>query len=542
LKKYFALFLMVLSYLALATGAQSAPFSGGTGESNNPYIITTAAQLDEVRNYRGGSTHFKLGNDISLTSYLSPGGAGFAKWNTLGWLPIGALQGKFYGKFDGNGKKITGLWINRITTEYVGLFGYAEDVTIKNLGVEIASAIKVNGKKYVGGLVGYLYTSSTNCSIENCYTTGNVFANEDYAGGLVGYQYSNGNISITNCYATGDVKADGYCAGGLVGYQSGTNYRTTNCYAKGYITANSTVGGLIGHTDGLITSCYATGNVRAINNYAGGLVGVQRGGSLTNFSNIENCYATGNVMANGINAGGLAGYQYGYGARIRNCYATGNITANDRVGGLVGYQSAYINQRNEIENSYAMGNVTAVGNNARGLVGFQYYDYDGRNHISESYRYVNAAIIAGDKLVIAADSQYGAHGATKTAAELKSKLTYTGNNWLFADSSTAGPWHWDSRGFPKLNIGNEELPFKYTSFSGGEGTSASPYLITTAAQLDEARNYRSSHFMLSFDIDLTGYLSPGGAGYAKWGARRAGSQSEIVDVFSTVVLTATEKK
>ena len=62
----------------------------------------------------------------------------------------------------------------------------------------------------------------------------------------------------------------------------------------------------------------------------------------------------------------------------------------------------------------------------------------------------------------------GFHGGVKTAAELTAKSTYAGSvasgggGWLFNDSSPApGPWYWDSRGFPKLNIGAENYPFSF---------------------------------------------------------------------------------
>jgi len=421
-------------------------FSEGEGTSVSPFIITSPAQLDEVRNYR--SSHYKLGNDIVLTAYLSSGGAGYAKWGTAGWQPIGNSTSAFYGNFDGNGKKIIGLRINRSTTNYVGLFGYTSGAVIKNLGVEIAAA-GINGKDFVGGLLGYQYTSNNGSgSISNCYVSGNVTAVND-VGGLVGVTTGN----IANCYATGNVTAN-TSAGGLVGAQRGTNSKIANCYV--------------------------TSNVLAVNQKAGGLVGCQ--GAL------------------------------GADNEITNCYATGNITAADRVGGLVGSQennsSTNIIIHNRIKNCYATGNVTATGDNARGLVGYRLSYSNGTNDIANSYRYVNAIIKARGNLVSAANSTSGLHGGTKKITELKSKSTYTGNGWLFNDSyPAAGPWRWDLSGFPKLNIGDERYPFNI--FAGGDGSPFNPFIITSAEQLDEVRSLLSSSFKLSNDIDLTGYLSPG---------------------------------
>jgi hypothetical protein len=43
------------------------------------------------------------------------------------------------------------------------------------------------------------------------------------------------------------------------------------------------------------------------------------------------------------------------------------------------------------------------------------------------------------------------------------------------------------------------------SFTGGSGTSADPWQIATAGQLDEARNHLGGHFVLTSDIDLSSY-------------------------------------
>jgi len=57
-------------------------FSGaGGGTSGDPYIIMTAAQLDEMRNFSSPDVYFKLGADIDLD---------VAPYNAdEGWVPIG---------------------------------------------------------------------------------------------------------------------------------------------------------------------------------------------------------------------------------------------------------------------------------------------------------------------------------------------------------------------------------------------------------------------------------------------------------------------
>ena len=210
--------LFVLSFLVITPNAAYAAdglFGGGTGTVGDPYIIEDAADLDAVRN--GPNTHYKLGNDINLKA----GDPGFDA--VEGWLPICSGIGfwphydNFTGSFDGGGHKITGLWINRPDTDFVGLFGWVgEESEIKNLGIEIdatntdntGSIIGVRGGGYVGGLAGY-----SEGNTENCYVTGGPVTGISVVGGLVAHN----NGPIKNCYVTSSLVTGQCIIGGLVG-------------------------------------------------------------------------------------------------------------------------------------------------------------------------------------------------------------------------------------------------------------------------------------------------------------------------------------
>ena len=365
--------------IAMATGILA--FSNGDGTAEYPYIITTAAQLDEVR---GNLTaHYKLGNDINLTAYLASG--------TLGWQPIGTAAIPFTGTFDGAGYKITGLWINRADTGYIGLFGYTGDAVIKNLGVEIDDGKGgVKGFSNTGGLVGY----QRGGSISGCYINGGVDGG-GYIGGLVGY-LSNG--SITSSYASGTVSGTRGTggAGGLVGNQTGGSIASS--YATGSVDGHSYAGGLVGYQGGgNIASSYASGSVTGTGTYIGGLVGVQDEGAL-----IINSYACGNVTGsdNGnitTAIGGLVGYQTSN-SRIENSCATGNtargggFTSGGRLGGLVGRQ----NNGSSITDSYASGSVYG-GNITGGLVGEQYGSITNCYVSGSVYGFVSVGGMVGTK-------------------------------------------------------------------------------------------------------------------------------------------------
>jgi hypothetical protein len=54
-----------------------------------------------------------------------------------------------------------------------------------------------------------------------------------------------------------------------------------------------------------------------------------------------------------------------------------------------------------------------------------------------------------------------------------------------------------------------------TEFAGGSGTKEAPYLIATAAHLNNVRNHLDKHFRQIADLDLSGYKS--GTGWAPIG-------------------------
>lgn len=98
LPKLLRLPLFLLSLAVFLNGASTpahAAFSGsGNGSADNPYIITTPAQLNEVRNNR--SACYKLGNDIDMSAFGN-------------FVPIGLESGgyPFTGTFDGDYRTTT---------------------------------------------------------------------------------------------------------------------------------------------------------------------------------------------------------------------------------------------------------------------------------------------------------------------------------------------------------------------------------------------------------------------------------------------------
>ena len=165
----FLFYAVLFSTLGLAGWfpSHASAFAGGTGTSGSPYQITTAAELASLSSYLGSGNsgkYFKVMNDIDLN--VSPYNTG------TGWTPIGGTSSStyFYGKFDGNFKSISNLYINTSGTSARGLFGYiASSGQISNV---ILSNPSVIGATSVGSLAGVNYGTITKAGVTGGSVTG----------------------------------------------------------------------------------------------------------------------------------------------------------------------------------------------------------------------------------------------------------------------------------------------------------------------------------------------------------------------------------
>ena len=194
-----------------------------------------------------------------------------------------------------------------------------------------------------GGLVGAAYGTN----IANSFATGNVtsYYNQPYTnggeangyvGGLVGY-IDNG--TITGSFAKGNVTVTGtylYGVGGLVGGAALTSISNSDAY--GNVTGNDYVGGLVGTlmtggTSVSITDSASYGNVSGVND-VGGIVGYVSGEQGSGAATISDVDSYGNVSATGNAAGGIVGFdEYG---TVSNATAYGNVQGTTNVGAVVG--------------------------------------------------------------------------------------------------------------------------------------------------------------------------------------------------------------
>ncbi len=340
--------------------ASDAPLVAG-----NAVNITVTA-TDDAGNVFEGTYLFGVlpAEDPFVTLMVSD-----ALWQSLfvtdNVLPLPTVDGMvFYGWVDGNGTRFTDEAGNLLVTpdEYVVLYavvypvGYTPITTAEEL-----KNISRNGK----------YALVRDIDLGGAEWTPIGTSSSPFTGEFDGNGYTVSNFKITT----------GRQYVGLFGYNKGVikNLGVENFTVNVSYSGNVYAGGLVGRNyGGSITNSYAAGDVSATaistssstssSAHAGGLAGYNSG-------SILNSYAAGNVSASSGDhayAGGLVGYNLG---SILNSYATGNARAtstssgsNAYAGGLVGY-----NYSGSITNSYATGNVSATssysGAYAGGLVG-----------------------------------------------------------------------------------------------------------------------------------------------------------------------------
>lgn len=247
---------------------------GGKGTADDPYIITTAQRLNEVREHL--DAHYVLASDIDLSGYGD-------------WMPIGMNTTPFTGHFDGNGHTISGMKVVYSLGGEGGLFGTigsggkVQNLVLSNVNISMPEAIGP-----VGALAGQLEGEVSQIRVTGGTVTGN-----SSVGGLVGTT-SGGAVITASC--TG-VKVEGtlFSTGGLVGFLQ--NALVDASCSTGEVSGNAYVGGLAGSIEeSVMTDSYATGPVAGYFT-VGGLIG----GVLYNLetgeatSTLERVYAAGKV-------------------------------------------------------------------------------------------------------------------------------------------------------------------------------------------------------------------------------------------------------
>lgn len=296
--------LLTLSFLFILQSAV-AQFNGGSGTESDPYLVSTAIELDSVRHYL--DAYFIQTANIDLSVSYS---------DDTGWQPIGTSSSPFSGEYDGQGYSIDGLFIELGTSTDVGLFGQTSysaslsDIHLIN--------VDVTGNESTGGLVGYNESTITKCSV-----SGSVTGNDLNTGGLIGYNKSRIYESFSDVTVDGESRT-----GGLVGISATDNTVIEQSFVRGDVTGSTFVGGLIGSNYGEIIDSYTHASVTGdayVASFSGG-----------NYYAIIRSFATGpvTVLNSSLEAFGIAAYDDGD-ATVTNSYWDINTTGvtSESLGG-----------------------------------------------------------------------------------------------------------------------------------------------------------------------------------------------------------------
>jgi hypothetical protein len=173
-------------------------YADGDGPASDPFVVENRNQPDSVRENPG--TNVTLANDLGESTTGYSGVASDTANEGDGFEPIGESGDEFTGTFDGNGHTISGLTIDRGSSDDVGLFGTtAGDATIEAVGLE---SVDIAGDDDTGGLVG---ESDGTMTVTDASVTGTVTGGKE-VGGLVG---KHGGGDITDSHSRAAVTGNG---------------------------------------------------------------------------------------------------------------------------------------------------------------------------------------------------------------------------------------------------------------------------------------------------------------------------------------------
>jgi len=215
-------------------------FASGTGAPSNPFVITTASHLNNVRDY--SNRYFKLGSNINLQNAQ--------------WTPIESFNGNFDGN-SGNGYTISNLNMIFMSNNSLGygLFS-TNNGTIHNLKV----TANINFQNYNGSYIDTVkpvgviavrnYGEISNCQVSASGSDPMIYCKTYYTGTVGGIAaFNSGNITF--CKNNGIIYSGGD-TGGIVGYNTGIITDCENnalvCYtfSDNRISTTHSIGGIAG--------------------------------------------------------------------------------------------------------------------------------------------------------------------------------------------------------------------------------------------------------------------------------------------------------
>lgn len=260
-------------------------FAGGDGSAANPYEIATAGDLMQIATNPAAS--------YLITADIDCGG-----------VTLKSVE-NFTGKLDGDGHTISNLSMRG--NKKVAMFGTSTNADFRNINFHNCS-MELSGS----GDVAILTSTAGECTFSNIHVRNLKVTGDSFSGifgGIAGKSWT--RTSFTECEVAGaDINLPNcQSAGGIVGdIRTGTTIQA--CAFSGSITADNTLGGIVGTTttgDERISGCHIDADLKACNT-VGGIVG------FLDRSKVTGNYVEGtievtkpNKWTNALSAGAIAG-------------------------------------------------------------------------------------------------------------------------------------------------------------------------------------------------------------------------------------------
>ena len=247
----------------------------------------------------------------------------------IAWTPIGNVNNKYSGTFDGQGYSITNFSYTA-TGDNNGLFGYINNAIVKNFSISgtLTSTFSKNG--VVGAADGAAVVSGIHSAL-----TINVSNCKGHTGGIVGGD--GGGVTHTllveNCEYSGTLTHSGLgdCQAGILGYAYAGGVR--NCVFSGTIIGeNSKYGGILGYCKIVtflgVKNCLSIGKIVADENCttAAAIIANWNGNATENVTNNYYCLAEGSTTTIAI------------GNKASSCEAPVQVTTAQLASGEVAYK------------------------------------------------------------------------------------------------------------------------------------------------------------------------------------------------------------
>ena len=443
--------------------------------------INTQADLEAIRAhiddpaYNNGKNAYVLQSDITLSGTWTP--IGRVETVDQYGIPTGGIHA-FSGNFYGNGHTIRNLILPGGSLNYIGLFGYVENVLIQDLQVELGInvlSVAISGSMNAQS-IGIIAGAHKNSIIRNCgvYSPSEIVINGTTSGwnwlrvgGIASHVIENSSSIIENCYVNMDISAT---FGG----------------------PHLQIGGIAGNAD-IIRNCYYVGNITGSGTYA------ELRGIAHAFNTIETSYTTGKIDNNANNTGYTN--VYGIGAGDSGSIISNSVTLMEQIYATVGVD--YARRISEISSATLTNN----------------YAYSGM--------LVNSATVTSND----PNSQ---NGLDKTAAQLKQRSTYeSGLGWDFDNVWEMGP---SSYPFPilKWQKGVVKLPQGFSVIGEEEASLDVSNASEFASALSAIQSSSDNNFNITVTADMN--LSPqdiSGAAYANKNITlRGNAASRIISLSS----------